>query len=377
MRFQASLALAFATLSALEVFAQDTSSQSILQILQTNPNTTQLYAILQKYASSSAGFLDGSNNDTYTIFAPSNDAFTPQVLALLPTISDVNDIFLYHILNGSYPTSNFQQGPNIVDTLANNNTLLKWSGGAGLPLDVYKNSSGSNLKLFSGFGNATVTTPDIKAKNGIIYLIDSILSYPQSPSATIKSNTSVDPKLEQFYGALYRLDLLNSLDSSNGLTIFAPNDEAFAGIDMLSMSNDSLSSLLKYHIVNNVYYSTNISNISHPVTVSTWNNTALNLTQSDGSADSTDSFGLTNGTADAKVVLANVLTNNGVIHVIDKVLYPPNSTYNATLAGNPNSNATANSTSPQGSPSGASSSAQVSGAAALLSIVAVVSTFFF
>jgi len=338
------------TLAALAAFASNgILAQSIFDVLQTNGNTNDFASLMQK--SSSPMIANLSSGGNYTIFAPANSAFTPQVLTLiqLNSPSDISNLVSYHILNGTYHSSNFQSGTNIVDTFASNSSLLKWSNGSGLPLDVVKNSS-DGLELFYGFGSSKVIQADISASNGVIHIIDMIMGYPQSPSATIASQNA-PVQLTQFYGAIQRLGIANSLDNDNGVTIFAPNDDAFSGVNLTTMSNDTLNSIINYHIVSNVYYSTNLTNNAN---LTTQNGTNITVSKSG------DSISVGNQNTTGKVILADVLTNNGVIHIIDHLLMPPNNT-NST-----------NNTSSSTQGSGAGMSAEISRATIILSIVAIV-----
>jgi uncharacterized surface protein with fasciclin (FAS1) repeats len=98
-------------------------------------------------------------------------------------------------------------------------------------------------------------------------------------------------------------------------TLFAPDDKALRDIDFKNLSNDTIKAFLLDHIVPGVYYSTNItaetaasknnftltsiSGISLPVFV---NGTRITLNDT------------------AHVIDSNVFFNNGVMHVINKIL---------------------------------------------------------
>jgi len=316
------VALAMVALATVSVSGQDNNNnnQSILDVIKADAQTSQLYKLLNNSAPSIMSLLEGNNtNATYTLFAPTDSAFTPEIIALLPTFTDINDHINYHILNGTHRSADFKDGPNIYDSLLSNSTYLKWSNGSGLPIDINKNATG--ITLFAGLSNASVVRADVVARNGVIHYIDRILGYPQSPSATAKSV----PELSKFQELLNQTGLVSTVDGYNGATIFAPSNEAFNNFNASAYNNDTLTNILKYHFVNAVYYSTNITNLGGPVNVTAANGSNLTIQGSDSKLQ------VGNTTTDAKVTTPDLLVNNGVIHIIDTVLMPPpNSTNNNT-----------------------------------------------
>jgi Secreted and surface protein containing fasciclin-like repeats len=109
------------------------------------------------------------NEGPYTVFAPANDAFgnlTPEVIAGILTDDNVRtQVVSNHVVNGSYTAAellNMTEGGNTttLTTLAGENLTVSESGGL-LTVD-----------------NATVSTPEINASNGIIHVIDRVLVPP-------------------------------------------------------------------------------------------------------------------------------------------------------------------------------------------------------
>jgi uncharacterized surface protein with fasciclin (FAS1) repeats len=92
-------------------------------------------------------------------------------------------------------------------------------------------------------------------------------------------------------------------------TVFAPTDAAFAtlGVDLASLSKADLTNILLYHVVPGMVFSSDLSEGS----VATANGSMIDIDLGSGVK--------ING---SNVVIANVQTTNGVIHVIDKVLIP-------------------------------------------------------
>ena len=110
--------------------------------------------------------------------------------------------------------------------------------------------------------------------------------------------------------------LVETLKGEGPFTVFAPTDEAFAALpegtveDLLKPENkDQLVSILTYHVVPGEVMSGDLSDGMTAATVQ--------------GADVT--FDLDGGAKvnDANIVTPDVDADNGVIHVIDKVIMPP------------------------------------------------------
>jgi len=118
--------------------------------------------------------------------------------------------------------------------------------------------------------------------------------------------------------ALQAAGLTDTLKSRGPFTVFAPTDEAFSKLpagtveSLLKPENkERLKAILLYHVVSGDVTAAQVVKLSAAKTV---NGQDLKLTVNDGTV-------MVN---DAKVVKADVLASNGVIHVIDTVLLPKN-----------------------------------------------------
>ncbi|MGA7953578.1 MAG: fasciclin domain-containing protein [Gloeobacterales cyanobacterium] len=116
--------------------------------------------------------------------------------------------------------------------------------------------------------------------------------------------------------ALKAADLVVVLEGKGPFTVFAPTDEAFAKLpkgtleDLLKPENKAkLAKILKYHVVSGEVLAKNIK----PGKVKTVEGADLTLKIEDKKVEVNDAY----------VTKADVVADNGVIHVIDKVLMPP------------------------------------------------------
>jgi uncharacterized surface protein with fasciclin (FAS1) repeats len=116
--------------------------------------------------------------------------------------------------------------------------------------------------------------------------------------------------------ALKAAGLVEVLKGKGPFTVFAPTDEAFAALPKGTLENllkpenkDKLVKILTYHVVSGTILSTDlkagkvVTLEGSPVTIRLGKSVTVN---------------------DARVVKADIKASNGVIHVIDKVILPPN-----------------------------------------------------
>ena len=142
---------------------------------------------------------------------------------------------------------------------------------------------------------------------GVIHIIDSVLTIPQNISST-----AVAANLTSLAGALTNAKLVETLDHARDVTVFAPNNAAFQAIGsaLPNLTVEQIGSILQYHVVNGtVGYSSMLMNNTQLKTMN-----GMNVTVT-----------MANGTVfvnSAKVVFADVLVANGVVHVIDKYVLP-------------------------------------------------------
>lgn len=116
--------------------------------------------------------------------------------------------------------------------------------------------------------------------------------------------------------ALKAADLEATLGGKDIYTVFAPTDEAFGKLPkdaldklLLPENKEKLRTLLLFHVVPGQVLSTSLKDDTKSKTAS-------------GDSFEIDVDGAKIKIEDAKVVNADVVANNGVIHVIDKVLVP-------------------------------------------------------
>jgi len=126
-------------------------------------------------------------------------------------------------------------------------------------------------------------------------------------------------QFETLAAALGAAGLVDTLKGKGPFTVFAPTDDAFAKLPAGTVENllkpenkDQLTAILTYHVVPGKVMAADVVKLSEAETV---NGKKVNI-KTEGDTV------MING---AKVVSADVAASNGVIHVIDAVILPPQS----------------------------------------------------
>ena len=160
---------------------------------------------------------------------------------------------------------------------------------------------------------ATVTATDVATSNGIIHVIDKVLTPTATPN-NIPRTAQCTGIHDSLVAAVIQAELLETLQGEGPFTLFAPTDQAFAdaGIDLAALDTPegktALTDILLYHVVPAAVPA---SAVTECMTATAVNGQPLSFTVGDSV--------MVNG---ATVTAADVNTSNGIIHVIDKVLTP-------------------------------------------------------
>ncbi|MEG5037958.1 MULTISPECIES: fasciclin domain-containing protein [unclassified Microcoleus] len=139
---------------------------------------------------------------------------------------------------------------------------------------------------------------------------------PTAATKDIVAIASGDAQFKTLTKALGSAGLVTTLQGKGPFTVFAPTDAAFAALpkgtvdDLLKPANKAkLTKILTYHVVPGSVLSTSLKSGD----VKSVEGSSLNVAVSAGKVT----------VSGANVVKADIKASNGVIHVIDKVLMPP------------------------------------------------------
>jgi transforming growth factor-beta-induced protein len=248
----------------------------------------------------------------YTVFAPNNAAFNNLASALgtdlngLLALPNLADVLTYHVLGTEVLASAVTNGA-IVSPLSTSNTL--------------KLTKTSTNAVF--VNQASVVTADVQADNGVVHVIDKVV---------LPVNTVVDVAIDNGFTTLVTAVVQEELvpvlsDPLAQYTVFAPNNAAFnnlataLGTDLnglLALPN--LTDVLTYHVLGTEVASSAVTNGAIVTPLSTSN--TLKLTKTSANAVFVNQ---------ASVLTADVQADNGVVHVIDKVVLPVNTVVDVAI----------------------------------------------
>jgi len=253
---------------------------------------------------------------TFTVFAPTNEAFKKLDDAGVDLTDEValKTILLYHVVP-DVVTSDDLEKKDFVSTVQGSDIRVDfahtWDGwnGNGKVTTLNKSNDNSIVKVF-----------DILASNGIVHVIDTVLT-PPGPLGNIVEVVSSLSDFSILVEAVVWAELTEVLSSStaDGLTVFAPTNKAFEALleklelgSIEDLPKEDVADILKYHVLGEGVYkdgledgsveALNGKNIDVDVQVWRFKHTQVTL----------------NG--NSKVTEFDVRASNGVIHVIDSVL---------------------------------------------------------
>jgi len=257
-------------------------------------NETILVDLVKK-----AGLADAlSSKGPFTLFGPTNSAFKkiPKWVLnyLSKNVTALGNLLKYHVASGA-----------VLSNQLKNNQLVESLTGQNIRINIYKNG-----QVITASG-ARIVKADIQASNGVLHEIDSVM---MPPFGDIVQTAKAVRKLFILFQLVKYGGLASALSADGPFTLFAPTNSAFLKLGIktlvkLLQNKDELIDILKYHVVSDVYFSAGLSNGD----VATLNGKSVKI--------SVNSKGVM--VNKAKVLFADFNTNNGVIHIIDRVLLPP------------------------------------------------------
>ncbi len=249
-----------------------------------------------------AGLVETLKGDgPFTVFAPTDEAFAKLPKGTVETLlkpenkEKLQAILTYHVVSGKVMAADV------------------------VKLKKAKTVQGQDVAIAVVDGkvkinDATVVATDIKCKNGVIHIIDSVILPPTTPDIV---DTAVGAgSFNTLVAAVKAAGLVETLKGEGPFTVFAPTDEAFAKIpaetlkELLKPENkEKLAGILTYHVVSGKVMAEDVVEMTSATTV---NGQKARIKVVDGKV-------MIDG---AQVVKTDIECGNGVIHVIDSVIMP-------------------------------------------------------
>jgi transforming growth factor-beta-induced protein len=253
-----------------------------------------------------AGLVDALKGEgPFTVFAPTDEAFAAlpagTVEGLLKDPKALAEILKYHVVAGKVMAADAAK-------LTEAETLQ------GAPIAI----SVKDGKVM--INDAEVVSADVEASNGVIHVINKVILPPAEGAMMDEKQDIVDTAVaagtfKTLAAALEAAGLVETLKGAGPFTVFAPTDEAFAKlpagtVESLLKDPKALGEILKYHVVAGKVMAADAAKLTEASTVQ---GSPIKISVKDGKVYIND----------AQVTAADIETSNGVIHVIDTVILPP------------------------------------------------------
>jgi uncharacterized surface protein with fasciclin (FAS1) repeats len=253
-----------------------------------------------------------SSPGSYTVFAPTNDAFQA-LLDSNPAWNTINDIpvatlravLLFHVLETEVKST------DLSDTYVN--TLSVGPNEEQLSLQV---------EVIGGVtfnGNTTPITVDVQASNGIVHVINKVMLPPNVVTLAL-NNDGFTSLVAALTDSRHTIDFVAGLSGAGPFTVFAPTNAAFQALldsntDWNSLADvpvATLEAVLLYHVVEEANVQSgeltngNVSTLGGIITIDLTSGAQIKTTSSQT----------------VNIIVVDVQGTNGVIHGIDTVLLP-------------------------------------------------------
>ena len=260
----------------------------------------------------------------YTVFAPTNAAFARLGLNTAADLGALDRGFLrttllYHVTDRRVAGADLVNGsstPSAVGAAITRRIIVRGS-------DKYVNGS-------------KILATDVQAANGLVHPIDKVLltgggNIVATAIAVSEGKVFVQPELTLLVAAVVRSGLVTTLsDPAASFTIFAPTDAAFrafgvaVGIplntvdDVNRVSPATLQAVLLNHALGGGKFTPELNPGSSALTTQAAGGLSLTIGAFEGGVETVKGPG---NAAPATMAIPDVHCTNGVVHIIDKVLF--------------------------------------------------------
>ncbi|XP_033743739.1 periostin-like isoform X2 [Pecten maximus] len=237
----------------------------------------------------------------FTVFVPIDSAFQNLTYddrqRLHPWTYHAPSLLHYHVVTGRYNYTTFKKQEE-VPTLYYGEKKLR----------INKYPSG-----VATVNCARIMVPNQMASNGIVHIIDRLIR-PLDFRGTIADVILRDQRLTKFSQMLYKANLIDTLQKSKHFTLFIPEDKAFKRLssglnNRITNDRKIATAIAKYHIIKGTYCAA--STVLSAQLISLEGGFLAFICKFNG-----------NYVNDAKLIEEDIVTSNGVIHIINKVLLP-------------------------------------------------------
>ncbi|NNL90918.1 MAG: fasciclin domain-containing protein, partial [Saprospiraceae bacterium] len=271
------------------------AQSSVFGVIQARPD-------LQKFEegliSTGLNTTFANKDGVYTIFAPTNDAFSMIPGAILNNQAALKDLILTHCVFGFYRTSDLVDGRDL-STMNLRNLGVNFVG---------------NRIFING---AEMIVRNIQGNNGMVHIIDTVIPKSSTTETTVMSvirNSTEHIFLSQM---VENVEMDDYLATENNITFFAPNDDAFLRLSdekfQRFFGNDTryIIDVINFHIVEKII---EFEELTHNAMFTALNGQKLTIT-----IDVPNTITFINN---VKIQFAGIRAVNGIVYTIEKIMVP-------------------------------------------------------
>ena len=286
------------------------SQQARLPIIEIVAQTFVLQD-LEAYLVISRSAYGITGDGPYTFFPPWDEAWPFLGDDMIAKFRDgsrqwsghLRNLLQYHLFHGEFILETIAEGASVTLTMANGEQATVQRQGE------------NRLRI-----NSIPSIGKYEAEDGIAFMLDRVMlpAWYDRTLAQVISNGEFPTLIRLLTRAL----LQDDMETQDGITLFAPSEQAFADLGQAVLQFlespqglDTLTEILKYHVIQKVIPTMNIPP-SGPYTVTSMSGESLTINNGNPVVLKISP----NDTTGAAVVKPDTFTNNGVVHVIDKVL---------------------------------------------------------
>ncbi|EDO37200.1 predicted protein, partial [Nematostella vectensis] len=245
-----------------------------------------------------AGLAKVLESKTLTLFGPTDAAFQaipPEVKDLIKDKTVLKKVLMFHVLKGK-----------VYSSAIKNDLLVASLEDSEIRFNIYGKIVTAQCSL--------ITKVNLNASNGVLHELSRVMVPPLY--GNIVGFVREQPQhFSTLLAAVVEATLDGVLEGEGPFTVFAPSNAAFTKIpkeelDKILHNIPLLTKILEYHVVSGTFCS---AGLTDKAKVETLSGSDVTIHVSKGGV-------MVNK---AKVVFSDAPVSNGVVHVIDTVLIPP------------------------------------------------------
>lgn len=264
---------------------------NLVETAQDYGNFSTLLSIVEDL-----GLTGTLQNNELTVLAPTDEAFEALPDGLLESLTDeqLTEIITYHLIGGTVSSGDIGATQE-AETLQGESVYIR-----NTDISVIVN------------GTSSVALADLSATNGVIHAVDEVL-LPDS-YGTIVDNAVKRYDLSTLVSLLDDQGLVSTLaDEDAEFTVFAPTNAAFSALrtTLDLYTEDQVTNTLLYHVLGSAVQASQLSESQSVATLNDGEEILIELS---------DGVVTINGSATVQIV--DIISTNGVIHIINDLLIP-------------------------------------------------------